>query len=521
MKQAIIRVTNGVPRHPQYRMKEPVNFSLLRGEQLAIVGRNGAGKSLLVDILTGRWPLLRDEVQYDFSPSATNSVYENVKYIAFRDSYGDADGSYYYQQRWHSQDVEEAPLVKSLLPEAYQAEAVPPQLTPEASGLFERLGLQDLLDKPLVLLSSGELRKFQLAKALLTRPRLLILDNPFIGLDAPTRDWLRSWLQQLIREVDLQLILVLSRVDELPDFITHVVEVADCTCGPKLPRETFLAECPSVPERVLTPEKEALLLQLPYADGASAPVVPMAGPSVPADLGEGHSTEATVAGTGWTEEPVIEMHRVSIRYGERTILKDLDWRVCRGERWALQGANGSGKSTLLSLVCADNPQSYACNLALFGRQRGSGESIWEIKRRIGYVSPEMHRAYRKALPAIDIVASGLHDSVGLYLHPRPEQRAICETWLDLFGVAALKDRNFLQLSSGEQRLVLLARAFVKDPELLVLDEPLHGLDGYHRRLVKDIIETFCQRKGKTLVMVTHYVEELPACITHSLQLQRN
>ena len=218
---------------------------------------------------------------------------------------------------------------------------------------------------------------------------------------------------------------------------------------------------------------------------------------------------------------VVELRKVSIRYGERTILKDLDWVVKRGEKWALSGQNGSGKSTLLSLICADNPQSYACDISLFGRQRGSGESIWEIKKHIGYVSPEMHRAYLKSLPAIDIVASGLHDSVGLYKKVRDDDRAVCAWWMDIFGIADLRDRNFLQLSSGEQRMVLLARAFVKDPELLVLDEPLHGLDMYNRRLVKDVIEAFCRREGKTLIMVTHYEEELPACIGHRLYLTRN
>ena len=212
---------------------------------------------------------------------------------------------------------------------------------------------------------------------------------------------------------------------------------------------------------------------------------------------------------------------MSIRYGERTILNDLDWVVKLGEKWALSGQNGSGKSTLLSLICADNPQSYACDISLFGRPRGSGESIWEIKKHIGYVSPEMHRAYLKNLPAIDIVASGLHDSVGLYKKVHADDKAVCEWWMDIFGIAELKDRNFLYLSSGEQRMVLLARAFVKDPELLVLDEPLHGLDIYNRRLVKDVIDTFCQREGKTLIMVTHYEEELPDCIGHRLYLKRN
>ena len=187
----------------------------------------------------------------------------------------------------------------------------------------------------------------------------------------------------------------------------------------------------------------------------------------------------------------------------------------------LSGGNGAGKSTLLSLVCADNPQSYACDISLFGRKRGTGESIWEIKKHIGYVSPEMHRAYLKNLPAIEIVASGLHDSIGLYKRPQESQMAACEWWMDVFGIAALKDKPFLQLSSGEQRLALLARAFVKDPELLILDEPLHGLDTYNRRRVKKIIEAFCRRQDKTMIMVTHYESELPSTITDRLFLKRN
>ena len=195
--------------------------------------------------------------------------------------------------------------------------------------------------------------------------------------------------------------------------------------------------------------------------------------------------------------------------------------VRKGEKWALTGDNGSGKSTLLSLICADNPQSYACDISLFGRKRGTGESIWEIKKHIGYVSPEMHRAYLKNLPVIDIVASGLHDSVGLYVRPKPEDKLACEHWLMMFDIMHLKDRSFLQLSSGEQRMVLLARAFVKEPDLLILDEPLHGLDTYNREKVRGIINSYCQDKSITLIMVSHYEEEFPECITHQIHLKRN
>jgi molybdate transport system ATP-binding protein len=132
----------------------------------------------------------------------------------------------------------------------------------------------------------------------------------------------------------------------------------------------------------------------------------------------------------------------------------------------------------------------------------------------------MHRAYLKNLPTIEIVASGLHDSIGLYKRPHADEFAICEWWMDIFGVARYRDTPFLQLSSGEQRLALLARAFVKDPELLILDEPLHGLDTYNRRRVRQIIEAFCCRRDKTMIMVTHYANELPATIDHHIMLKR-
>ena len=449
-------------------MAEPINLQVNDGEQLAIVGDNAAGKSRLVEILTGHYPLLRTEVMYDFGPADRRLVSENVKYLTFRDSYGEADRTYYYQQRWNQHDISaDMPTPRSLVgPQGLEAFS--------ATGLFPA----ELLDKPIVTLSSGELRRFQLAKALLHRPRVLILDNPFIGLDPTTRDLLRQLLAQLASQTGLLLILVLSRTDEIPSFVTHVLPVEGLRLLPKLPLTEYLATAPS-PTAPTTPRE-------PWT------------PTAPREI--------------------IRLNNVSIRYGERTILSNLNWTVLEGERWALTGPNGSGKSTLLSLVCADNPQSYACDIRLFGHQRGTGESIWDIKRHIGYVSPEMHRAYQRDLPAIDIVASGLHDTVGLYMRPRPEQREQCLRWMDVFGIRHLTERPFLRISSGEQRLCLLARAFVKDPALLILDEPLHGLDLGRRAQVRQLIEDFATRPGKTLLMVTHYADELPPCITHHLQL---
>ena len=475
MSRKVIEIVNGVARHPDYRMAEPVNFVLYEGEQLAILGPNGSGKTKLVNTIIGRYPLLMNEVKYDFGEYNHRMVCENIHYMAFRDSYGDADSNYYYQQRWHSQDVELSPTVSEVLPAAGEDAYV--------KALYRDFGIDALMDKLMVMLSSGELRRLQIVKALMTDPRVLIMDNPFIGLDVQTRTQLHDLLQQLIAERGLQLILVVSREEDIPGFVTRI------------------ASPNPLPKRGL-------------------PNIAM--PTVPLFIeGRAERSEAegvTSAARSESSAPIISLRNVTLRYGERTIFANLNWEVKHGERWALHGRNGSGKSALLGLVCADNPQSYACDISLFGRRRGTGESIWDIKRRIGYVSPEMHRAYLKDIPAIDVVASGLRDTVGLYVRPKPEQRQTCIDWMNVFGISALADTSFLHLSSGEQRLCLLARAFVKDPDLLILDEPLHGLDDRNCSLVKQIIEQFCLRPKKTLIMVTHYEEELPRCITHRLKL---
>ncbi len=528
--QHIIQINDGVTRHPLYRFKSPINLDILAGEQVAIVGDNGAGKSMLVDVITGKHALLMTEVKYDFAPSKAKMVSDNIKYMTFRDSYGASDGQYYYQQRWNQNDVDEAPTVGELLDEAFrvaeqgitrtsnydkflvrdesEAEAAERVAREEADKqqvrielermrdrLYDIFHLDQLVDKRVIMLSSGELRKFQLTKTLLTNPRVLIMDNPFIGLDVNARKQLHEFLTILSKETDILIILVLSKTDDIPLFVTHVIPVDDMDMKPKMTIEEYKASQPVPPSRVITDEKAEAILSLPYAKG---------------------SDEDAEPGT----QHVIDFKDVNIRYGERTILKDLSFSVLNGEHWALSGENGAGKSTLLSIVCADNPQAYANNIVLFDYKRGTGESIWDIKKHIGYISPEMHRAFMRDLPSIDIVASGLSDATGLYKKPKPEQMGICEFWMDVFGIAKYKDTTFLKLSSGEQRLVLLARAFVKDPSLLILDEPLHGLDMKNRRLVKDVIETFCQRKNKTLIMVTHYQEELPKCIDHSIFLKK-
>ena len=399
-------------------------LDIRRGEQVALVGENASGKSRLASVFAGRY---------------------GAKYITFRDSYGSyGDRNFFMQQRWNLFTLEgDPPSVGEALRQDAAESKDPEAALRRVQELTALFSMEPLLDKPLVTLSSGELRKYQLTRALLGGPEILVVDNPYIGLDPRTRGLLTELLTTL--SGTMTLVLVLSRPAEIPPFITHVIPVTDGEAGEKMPREAYL-------DSILPPA-------------------------------------------------VVRLRNVTIRFGERVILDSLNWTVREGEHWALTGANGSGKSTLLSLINADNPQAYAHDIELFGRTRGTGETIWDIKRKIGFVSPELHRAFRQDATALNIVTSGHFDTEGLFRKPSEEQKAIARQWMEEFGIGDLAERPFLRLSSGEQRLCLVARAFVKDPPLYILDEPLQGLDEPQRKHVKALLDRYCGAPGKTLVMV--------------------
>lgn len=482
MSKLLINIANAVPRMPELRFKEPVNWSLSSGQHWAIVGPNSAGKTIFSNILTGKIPLKDGDVDYFFEEDGT-PLYQKVKAATFQDVYSMADyKNMYYQQRWNSSGEEEVPFVKELIA----------NLADEATihEMFSLFGIEELLEKKLILLSSGELRKFLIVRMLLSRPEVLILDNPYIGLDTFSRGMLNELLEKMTTQKGLQIILILSNPDDIPEVITHVLPVSGMKCGAPLSSEDF--------------KTNAQLIDILFPEHS---------------INEGLDSILN-AKQDIDYDYVLEMMHVNIRYGERTILKDLDWKVKKGEKWALLGPNGAGKSTLLSLVCADNPQAYANSFCLFGKKRGTGESIWEIKKRIGYISPEMHLYYLQDQPCVNIVGSGFFDSIGLHRKCTEEQLSIALKWMDVFEITHLRDISFLKLSYGEQRLALLARAFVKNPDLLILDEPLHGLDKSNKILASEIIEKFCNQNHKTLIYVTHYLNEIPASVTQRFELKK-
>jgi molybdate transport system ATP-binding protein len=214
------------------------------------------------------------------------------------------------------------------------------------------------------------------------------------------------------------------------------------------------------------------------------------------------------------------MSQVNVSYNGVRILRNVDWTVRRGEHWALLGANGAGKTTLLSLILGDHPQVYANDVRLFGQRRGSGESIWEIKQRIGWVAPELHLHYPRDVTGQQVVCSGFYDSIGLYRCSTAREKREAQAWMSHLGLSGIRDKPFARLSEGQQRLVLLARALVKTPELLILDEPCQGLDAANRARVRQTIEAVGRQLDTSVVYVTHNPDELPRIITHVLRLER-
>ncbi|MDY3293085.1 MAG: ATP-binding cassette domain-containing protein [Candidatus Egerieousia sp.] len=466
----LVELQNYLPRAP-FQFAEPINLKLFKGENWLVYGLNGSGKSILAKTLMKSYQSLCGTITHNLPGNDWNRITSNMAHLSFNSQYGGSDEGMCYQMRWNQGLLDDSlPKVKDVLSLS------------KLPGCFSHLKLENLMERYIISLSSGEFRRFQIAQMLCTGARIIIIENPYIGLDEQNRAIVAELLQELVKISGVQLILLESRLPENLSLFSHIVLIED-----------------------------GRVAKYPLNEGLAA-IKTAAVKTAAKDYSAAHSVTAECG------KELLKLQNVSIRYGNRTILKDLSWSLKAGEKWALTGRNGSGKSTLLSLICADNPQAYSCNITLFGRKRGTGESIWDIKRNIGYLSPEMYKSYRKPLPVENIVASGLFDTIGLYVEPKEEHLQRVERWMELFNLSRFRGTNYMHLSDGWQRMVLLARAFVKNPPLLILDEPFHGLDNKNRTLAAEIIESWCRQPEKSLIMVSHYKQDFPQSITHTLNL---
>lgn len=448
-----------------------ISCTIQQQEQWAIIGHSGSGKTTLAHVLQGRI-FYTGSCQWHFSSNENGRIELVEQQHHFKNRSNTSN--FYYQQRFNASEADDSITVADAL-EGYD----------DHLHWIDLLHLKPLLQKPLLQLSNGENKRLQLAKALLSGPAVLILDNPFLGLDAEGRKTLHAILGTICSK-GIHLILITGPA-ELPGCITHVAILEKGELVSTQNKKDYLQNPVPVTETRL-PDID-LLKQL----------------KEPAD-----------AAFEWA----VKMDDVTIRYGEKTVLDAINWQVKKGECWNVSGPNGAGKSTLLSLITADNPQAYANKILLFDKQRGTGETIWDIKKRIGFVSPELHLYFEQHASCYEVIASGLFDTIGLFRRVSEEQEEKILLWMRLMELTQYRHQRIFQLSASQQRMALLARALVKNPPLLILDEPVQGLDEIQTAFFKTLVNEICQTFHTTLIYVSHYTSDLPECIQHYLRLEQ-
>ncbi|MCD2423369.1 ATP-binding cassette domain-containing protein [Niabella pedocola] len=447
-----------------------VSFTVHQGEGWVIRGVSGSGKTTLARAIAGPDKYTGGlNISYDTRSNLPAKTLFVESWYRFTNLEGDRN--FYYQQRYNHQQRRDTVTIARELELYGQTYALDHT---RLQALITALDYDRVLDEQLFEISSGEHKKLQLIKALWLRPQLLIIDQPYTGLDVKSRGRLNELLNAYAREGGT--LILVSNDTELPACIQHFAVMKNG--GFELADAALVFE-----EKTLKPLPEFLKEPPQY-----------------------------------TAPTLIDMKQVHVQYGDKQVLKDIHWQVNAGERWLLQGHNGSGKSTLLSLITGDHPQAYANDIKLFGVQRGAGESIWDIKKRIGLISPELHWYFDANATVLQSLASGFFDSNGLYRQLRYMQKQQLNELLKFLDLYDVKDELLTTLPLGKQRLALLGRTIIKNPQLLVLDEPCQGLDQQQTQYFNKLVDEI-SKNGVTIIYVGHFETQLPACITHKLVLQ--
>lgn len=473
MSDPFVHISNLNLQYQQNQVLMDLNWQLFHGENWLLGGKSGSGKTSLAKAITGLEKSTGSiQINFDSSSPLPAQVHFVSSWFQFTNLEGESN--FYYQQRYNRHQNNDTLSVYAELLHYAKEEGLDFNKVEPYLKLF---GFSDFRGTQLIELSSGENKKLQLIKALWLKPQLLVLDQPYTGLDALSRKNLNQVFDDLASQ-GVHLILI-SNDDEIPNCINRFAEIKNGQLTVVNSKEEISREEPRVKK------------DLPYFLQET--------PSISADI-------------------MVSMKGINVKYGDKQVLHDITWEVRAGDIWLLQGPNGSGKSTLLSIINGDHPQAYTSDLFLFGKKRGSGESIWDIKEHLGIISPELHWYFDRTAKVWQSIASGFYDSVGLFRNLTHDKQKKVDEILEFFDLGEYKNHLLNTLPLGKQRLALLARTIIKNPELLILDEPCQGLDAAQTQHFNDVVDELCTY-GKTLIYVGHFETQLPNCIENRITLE--
>ena len=486
MNQVCVKSLNNV-------LFQNLDFLMKKGENWAIVSASSIEKKGFLDTIMGKTVVFSGSLHFAFADnyrqqsmqkSQVNSYRDLVAFVSQKYTFTNKDNlqNFYYQQRFNSSESDSAYTVQVYL------ENVESKIEGywDLDRVVQLLNLKNLQNESILKLSNGETRRLAIASALLKNPMLFLMDEPMTGLDKETRNQFDGILKQIV-DSGIQLI-VATKPDQIPDVITHVGVLQDGKLA-TMNREDFLNSFDIQKERNFFHFDMVKLDKLVQFN----PIQKF--------------------------DSLVRMNQVTVTYDQKKILKDLDWEIKQGECWSLKGHNGAGKSTLISLIIGENPQAYANDIVLFDRKRGTGETIWDIKKQVGFVSAELSRFFPKNQTCIKVVLSGLFDTMGLFKKVTPDQESQAMEWLTLFRIPNVAGLLFNQVSLETQRFCLLARALIKSPALLVLDEATQGMDEDQSGLFLDALNHIGKHPLISMIFVSHYENEIPETVTNEIVLQ--
>ncbi|KKQ01509.1 MAG: Molybdate transport system ATP-binding protein [Candidatus Roizmanbacteria bacterium GW2011_GWA2_36_23] len=443
MNKCFIKFDNVSVRLGNKIVLSDINWEIKENENWAIIGHNGAGKSTLAKTIMGKTQVVKGSIRPLYSQN-------KIGYVSFDlHSWLMEEENKLEDLRSFSGKINKTTRVKDII---LRSNKLSSKSLRHFLSVINILQINYLLSKNINQLSNGEIRKVIIARAMVKKPRLLILDEPF------------------------------------PD-ISHALVLIN--------GNIFIKR-----------EKAEALHNLPiYALFKQHNLIKN-------DLSRNANRQSQIA-----PDVLIEMNNVTVRYGQKIVLKNINWQMQKGENWAIVGPNGSGKSTILKLITGDVLQAYANNISILGFKKGDGKSIWEIKKYIGEVSPDLQLRYQKDVSVFEVIISGFFDSVGIIQTPTPQQIKQANKWISIFHLNRYIHKKIADLSSGQQRMIFFARAMVKNPLLLILDEPCQGLDLTNRKQILDVIENLS--KYTNLLLVTHHKDEIPKCINKIMYLNNS